>query len=250
MYVGRTADPDFWDERWDSEALQRVLTDPPLHHYNRLLLEMTKKHVPAGGRILEGGCGTGDKVALFRAHGFDAIGLDFAARTLERAHAIAPSLPLVQGDVRALPWTPDSFDAYWSLGVIEHFYDGYDAILAEMRRVLRPGGVLLLSVPALSLVRRWTGRLGILPSFEEDADTRATFYQFALNPSSVIQDFQAGGFDLVEWSRGSGLLGLESEVPALRIPLKVLYKVAFSITEATTSRFANHVAYFVFKLRG
>ena len=47
-----------------------------------------------------------------------------------------PQLDVSYGDVRALEFEDDSFDGYWSLGVIEHFPDGYEDIGQEMTRVI------------------------------------------------------------------------------------------------------------------
>ena len=56
-----------------------------------------------------------------------------------------PELHPVLGDVRNLPLEDDSVDGYWSLGVIEHLYDGYGDIFREMYRVIRRDGYLFLT---------------------------------------------------------------------------------------------------------
>ncbi len=69
----------------------------------------------------------------------------------------------MSGDIRDLP-TPDGFfDGYLSFGVIEHFPQGQEQILAEAARVVRPGGLLLLSVPALNGYRKLRGKVRNLP---------------------------------------------------------------------------------------
>ncbi|MFW5798540.1 MAG: class I SAM-dependent methyltransferase [Planctomycetota bacterium] len=100
------------------------------------------------------------------------------------------------GDVRALPFDDGSFDGYWSLGVIEHFQQGYLDILAEARRVLRPGGILFLAAPSMSPLRRLKAKLNLYPRLEAPPDDEA-FYQFALHPAAVISDCRKIGFALV-----------------------------------------------------
>jgi SAM-dependent methyltransferase len=61
---------------------------------------------------------------------------------------------LCVGDVAALPFADETFDIYYSGGVVEHFEEGPERAILEARRVLRPDGILLISVPYLSLMRR------------------------------------------------------------------------------------------------
>ena len=118
------------------------------------MVRITAGNLPAGARVLEGGCGRGNKVAALANAGFEAIGVDFAADSVRQARLDYPGLDIREGDVRALPFTAEFFDGYWSIGVIEHFWEGYDSILAEASRVLRPGGFLFLTAPWLSPYRR------------------------------------------------------------------------------------------------
>ena len=65
-----------------------------------------------------------------------------------------PDLNIDFGDVRSLPYKKSSFDGIWSLGVIEHNWDGYDQILREAHRVLRSGGYFFLAFPSFSPLRK------------------------------------------------------------------------------------------------
>ena len=82
------------------------------------------------------------------------VGLDFASETLLRVRRHEPDVPLVVGDINALPFPDEVFDAYFSGGVVEHLESGPDSALREAARVTRVGGVLLISVPYLSPLRR------------------------------------------------------------------------------------------------
>jgi SAM-dependent methyltransferase len=97
------------------------------------------------GRILDLGCGTGGVLAHLGEFG-TALGLDpapEAARYCKRR-----DVPMVVGSGLALPFADASFDAILAQDVIEHVPDDV-ALLREVQRVLRPGGVLLVTVPAL-----------------------------------------------------------------------------------------------------
>jgi SAM-dependent methyltransferase len=98
-------------------------------------------------RILDAGCGTGGMLDLYRSWpDVEATGLDFAADALrfsrERGHA-----RLVAGDLTALPFRSASFDVVTALDVIEHVPEDAAGV-REIARVLRPGGILVASVPA------------------------------------------------------------------------------------------------------
>lgn len=97
------------------------------------------------GRILDLGCGTGGVLPHLAEFG-DALGLDPAPEAAK--YCQRRGVPMVVGGGATLPFADGSFDAVLALDVIEHVPDDA-ALLREARRVLRPGGVLLLTVPAL-----------------------------------------------------------------------------------------------------
>ena len=84
--------------------------------------------------------------------------------------------------MRALPFEDNSFDGIWSLGIIEHFLDGYDAIAREMQRVLREGGYLFLTFPAMTKIRDWKALRGEYTPWEAVDQEPEGFYQFSLCP--------------------------------------------------------------------
>jgi SAM-dependent methyltransferase len=100
-----------------------------------------------GARVLDLGCGAGRFVAALRDAGADPVGVELAEAALERARSNAPGadLRLLDGD-GSLPLEHMSVDLVWCSEVLEHVADtAY--LLLEVRRVLRPGGRLLVTVP-------------------------------------------------------------------------------------------------------
>jgi SAM-dependent methyltransferase len=98
-----------------------------------------------GACVLDVGCGTGGVLAGLGS-GVRPFGVDFS--TLALAHCRARGLGAVAcSSAGALPFAPGSFDVVLLLDVLEHFADE-QALLAEIRRLVRPGGRVLVSVPA------------------------------------------------------------------------------------------------------
>jgi ubiquinone/menaquinone biosynthesis C-methylase UbiE len=110
----------------------------------------------AGERVLDLGCGLGDFTAALAEHGANATGCDVAEEALRRARLRHPQLRFTLSG-ETLPFGDESFDAVWAGEVLEHVQDGL-GLLAEVQRVLRPGGLLLVSTPSHGPLRRlWLG---------------------------------------------------------------------------------------------
>jgi len=106
-----------------------------------------QKFVPAGAAVLEAGCGTGVSCALLAEAGYRMTGMDLSERFLDRSRE-SDRVKLLAADVAALPFPDGSFDAVLSHQMIEHVVPVGKA-LAEMGRVVKPGGVVLLMSPNL-----------------------------------------------------------------------------------------------------
>jgi ubiquinone/menaquinone biosynthesis C-methylase UbiE len=105
--------------------------------------------------IIEAGCGMGTWVYNIRQMGHDIIGIDYMESTIKKLKAEVPDLPVKHGDVLDLNYQDNTFDAYVSLGVIEHFQGGPQIALREASRVLKPNGLAFITVPYLSVFRRF-----------------------------------------------------------------------------------------------
>lgn len=222
VYIGQAASPESWDELWDpDEATIRAALQPSIGV--RWLLRITAKYLqPRDGTVLEGGCGMGNYVAALHRAGYRTIGIDFAPRTVAMLNRVAPELDIRHGDVRKLPMEDESISGYWSIGVIEHFFAGYQELAREMARVIKPGGYLFLSFPFMSPLRRAKARLGRYPGFT-DAREPLGFYQFALDATRVAAAFGDFGFRARAVRSLSGLKGCKDELGPVKMPLQKLY---------------------------
>jgi len=97
--------------------------------------------VEPGDRVLDAACGTGDLAIIAAKAGATVTGLDFSEAMLERARRKAPQIDWVRGDLLALPFDDDSFDSA-TVGFGVRNVADLPGSIAELRRVLRPGGRL------------------------------------------------------------------------------------------------------------
>jgi SAM-dependent methyltransferase len=150
-----------WDEHWESlrtgrflfslaaKAVRRYLFQPAVAWYGARFFRES-------GVFVEMGCGSAHSSARLSKRKRTLIGLDFSAAALRAAIREGRMDALVQADIFALPYTSDSIDGIWKLGVMEHFTEPeiYDC-LAEFRRVLKPGGIVILFWPTRHNTSRW-----------------------------------------------------------------------------------------------
>lgn len=109
-----------------------------------------------GGRVLDLACGSGVMARVLRADGLDrasdVVGIDLSEAELRRARRESPDSMLVRGRAETLPFADDSVDAVaCSMGLM--VFERYESVLGECARVLRPGGLIALTVPTAVALR-------------------------------------------------------------------------------------------------
>lgn len=244
VYIGSKASDAYWDEHWSKSDIVTVLKNKRLSRDQQFVVNITKKYLAPGSKIIEGGSGVGDKVKALHEVGYLVTGVDFAKETVSKVRLINPDLDIVLGDIKQLQFDNSEFDGYWSLGVIEHFFNGFDDIVSEMRRVLKVKGYLFLTVPIMSNIRKVKSVCGMYPNWFIDKND--DFYQYALNKEYIVEEMQKHGFLLVNYKGWSGLKGLKDEIAGTKIIVKLLYKLAYVPSEAILSKLTNHMGLFVF----
>ncbi|NKB49962.1 MAG: methyltransferase domain-containing protein [Alphaproteobacteria bacterium] len=135
-------------EAWSSDRIQQIgaLED---RYFKGLKWSLFKKYVNRQDIFVEAGCGSGDHLRAVQDHiGATCIGIDFASELLDELNTRFPDYRWEQGDVRQLSRFKDaSVDVMASFGVVEHIETGPYEAINEMKRVIKPGGMLIFSVP-------------------------------------------------------------------------------------------------------
>jgi SAM-dependent methyltransferase len=190
-------------ERWWRPALGRVfkgLTGPGMEEeirIARLLLGLSHGH-----SVLDVACGPGNFTRAFgRAVGEDglAVGIDASETMLARgardnADSEAANVALVRGDATALPFSDAGFDAVCCFAAL-HLFDEPLEALAEMARVLAPGGRIAI----MTSIRRSVAPAPLKPVVERASGMRV------FEPDEIVAALQSAGFGEVR-QRVSGLV--------------------------------------------
>jgi len=111
-------------------------------YYRRAADALCRLLGPGPGRCLDLGCGSGHFIPLVSQLGWTITGVDLSRDQLEHARLRLHGVDLLLGDVTALPFEDESFDASYSTFTHTDF-DDFAAAMQEARRVLRPGGSLV-----------------------------------------------------------------------------------------------------------
>jgi SAM-dependent methyltransferase len=225
VYYNQRTHPGYWDELWKNDLRLEFF-----EQYRAGFLgdfeDIFRRHVPRSGPVVEAGCGLGQWVVALRSRGVDCIGLDYARSTIAAVRRLLPDVPFVSGDLTRLGLRTASCAGVISLGVVEHRPEGPEPFLAEMHRILSPGGRLLISVPYFNALRQWRGRRG---AYQEDV-AELEFYQYAYSAAEFKGYLTGAGFRVTAHYSYGHRKCLREELAAVRrlpsLPQRVVLRVA------------------------
>lgn len=137
----------------------------------------------AGREVLEAGCGEGYGADLIAEVARRVVAVDYDAATVAHVRTRYPRVQVVAGNLAALPLPDASVDVVVNFQVIEHLWD-QPQFVAECARVLRPGGLLLMSTP---------NRITFSPGLDTPVNP---FHTRELNAVELAELLTDGGFEI------------------------------------------------------
>jgi SAM-dependent methyltransferase len=238
----------YWDSVWEYS----ISLDYYLKYLNGELDEFAtffERYLPKGEPIIEAGCGNGRYVLALRKRGYLVEGIEWGKKTVAEVKTLFPDLPISVGDATNLDVPDNHYAGYISLGVIEHRKEGPEPFLVEAKRVLRPGGVCLISVPFLNPFRRLKGALGL---YQDSLSDERIFYQYIDSKQTIQGYLSAVGFEIVDYQVLAGYHGLKDENPRLFELLSKIrggYRIMKILKKMKLNTIFGHVILFVCKNR-
>lgn len=184
-----------WETIWERAASLEAELATLAYERSRHTFALYRDHLPTGTAILEAGCGLGIEVIRLSELGYRVLGVDYAVNALRRFRAARPEPPLVAADIHGLPFRDGSFGGYLSFGVLEHFEWGLGPGLREAHRILRPGGVLVLTIPAPNLVWRAVklrARAAGAPAADDGG-----YYERRYRCREIVAETRGAGFEVL-----------------------------------------------------
>jgi demethylmenaquinone methyltransferase / 2-methoxy-6-polyprenyl-1,4-benzoquinol methylase len=192
------------------DAMNRTMTAGLDQRWRRATVAAV---VRPGDRVLDACCGTGDLAVAALHAGGHVTGLDFSERMLQRARRKSSEIQWVQGDALSLPFEDGSFDAA-TVGFGVRNLDDLARGLAELRRVLRPGGrvaILEITRPRGVLApfyRLWFDGLVPLLGKALPGGSAYTYLPASVRrfpgPEELAELLRAAGFGDVRWKTFAG----------------------------------------------
>lgn len=155
FYYGGSPQMDLWDNMWSGRKIEEEWEACDLETPAR---DLFLAYLPKEGKAMDGGCGFGKWVIYLKRRGYNIVGIDNNQLAINKLRDFDSSLQVELGDILDIHYPDNSFDAYISMGVVEHFEEGPGQALKEAHRVLKPGGLIFVSVPAINPIRKFLRR--------------------------------------------------------------------------------------------
>jgi len=222
---------NYWTDVWRQMGGPNGVTRRVPRQEEYRLMSPFLKRLPAGARLLDGGCGLGEWTAFMTRLGYPTVGLDLSVETIAQLQKVFPDQEFHVGDIRATGLPDESFDGYFSWGTFEHFEDGLDGCIREALRILRPGGYLFVRIPFDNLRHAFSAAFADRRLGGPDGDT-ARFYQWRFTRGELRDALARNGFEVLDVraiSKRQGMIRFLSVNFGLHWDLKITRYLAAGI---------------------
>jgi len=198
-----------------------------------------KVDLSQNSKVLDIGCGTGDfLLAAFQEGAQTVAGIDISSTAIEACKTKLPDgqFTCARADNQHFPYGDNSFDICVSMGSLEHF-ENIPLALAEMQRVAKPDGIVLISVPNADFLAR---KIGLFQGTEQTiiketvnslAGWRHTFEAAGFSVKTVYKDLHMANW---RWLKRRGVVWIPIRILILAtlslLPLKYQYQNYYLLT--------------------
>jgi SAM-dependent methyltransferase len=196
----------YYDRYWTDEGFNPTGQGPFPE-----LLAVLAAHSRPGERWLDVGCGDGRTAGVWLAgRGTEYVGVDVSSTAVAQARELGLDARVID-DASQLPFEDDTFAGVIAVEVLEHLFEPQRAV-AEFRRVLRPGGVLFVSLPNVAYWRRRLELL-LIGRFDPLGDDRSAAEPWRdphirfFSPKTLERMLRSEGFEPEVHGYAGGLLG-------------------------------------------
>lgn len=205
---------DFWTDQWAQRGFQEASRRQLKKRDEFKVIDEYLSKLAPGSRILDGGCGLGEWVVYYAAKGYEVVGLDISKKTVDILRQKFLQQQFVLGDIRQTGFPDGSFDAYFSLGTFEHFEEGLEPCFNEAYRILKPGGLLMTTVPFYNGFHQARDRRNPVTRSgrEKPGDEPVRFYQWRLTKDDLQKLYQSSGFSFEHWEPIYKAVGLRRAI--------------------------------------
>jgi SAM-dependent methyltransferase len=141
---------ELFDSQWIISFLESEIANCPDYD----IFHIFQKYITKDKKVLESGCGLGRWVFYYHRLGYNIVGIDWSQKTVDMLKAYDSNVKIFQCDARRTNFKNEEFDIILSLGTVEHAIEGPENALNDSFRILKENGLLIITVPILSLSRR------------------------------------------------------------------------------------------------
>jgi SAM-dependent methyltransferase len=235
-------DKEVWTEEWRHRTIESEIQMWDFFGTRPWIL----KYTPRFGKVIEAGCGLGRYVFLLNKFGIDIEGLDFSLETIEyllewqRNHDFNAQFKI--GDITQLPYSDNLLSGYLSFGVIEHFIEGPQKPLQEAYRVLKPGGVAIITTPSKSWFYYYsiflTNIKALIKGIIGIKKMDRPFFQYWYTPTQLKDFIEDAGFIVTRYGSTDMLYAFREYCKKFSIKLEK-HKWLFTFSQKLEKTFLN-----------